>query len=230
MKKFITVVLFALLLLPQAAFSGNNFIYSINVTNDKETDNVVLDVKSDYKTKIKYKLDESGRRYFDIKDASLKENFSVNYGNASGIEGVIAQQIGSKVRIYIKGDETENIAVNFNNVENQAYPEKSTTYALIMFAAIMAAISRLFAKKKPVKKAQSIQNANSKQVYKELMEKQKQAEDKSKMTLNSLRQRNAHTNIPPYSPMQNPMANPMQRNIQSINDYKKQSVKSRVAM
>ena len=78
MKKIIISLLFCLLLTPLAAFSNNNFIYSINVSPDDTLSNGVrLEVKSDYKTKITNKIDELGREYFDIKDASLKENFVI---------------------------------------------------------------------------------------------------------------------------------------------------------
>ena len=90
MKKLIISLLFCLFLSPLAAFSNNNFIYSINVTRDENlSDNVKLEIKSDYKTDIKNKIDEMGREYFDIKDASLKENFAVQYNNANGVESVI---------------------------------------------------------------------------------------------------------------------------------------------
>ena len=114
-----------LILSPLAAFSNNNFIYSINVTRDENlSDNVKLEIKSDYKTDIKNKIDEMGREYFDIKDASLKENFAVQYNNANGVESVIAQQIGNKVRIYVTGNDIQDVTLNFNNVENQPYPDK----------------------------------------------------------------------------------------------------------
>ena len=111
--------------MPQCAFSSDNFIYAINVNREEVAGkNIQLNIKSDYKTDIKHKIDEVGREYFDIKDASLKENFSVQYNNANGVESVIAQQIGNKVRVYVNGNDIENIAVNFNNVENQPYPDK----------------------------------------------------------------------------------------------------------
>ena len=148
MKRIIILLLFGMLLLPQCAFSNDNFIYAINVNRDEISgSNISLNIKSDYKTNIKHKIDETGREYFDIKDASLKENFAVQYNNANGVDSVIAQQIGNKVRVYVNGSDIENISVNFNNIENQPYPDKSAGYALSVLALIVCAIFSAFKKK-----------------------------------------------------------------------------------
>ena len=191
MKRIIILLLFGMLLLPQCAFSNDNFIYAINVNRDEISgSNISLNIKSDYKTNIKHKIDETGREYFDIKDASLKENFAVQYNNANGVDSVIAQQIGNKVRVYVNGSDIENISVNFNNVENQPYPDKSAGYALSVFALIVCAIFSAFKKKaKRLKaKAKFIQNNASKTVYNTLMEKKtsNKVYDNRNLTLNSL--------------------------------------------
>lgn len=195
MKKIILILLFGVLLIPQCAFSNDNFIYAINVSRAETADkNVYLDIKSDYKTEIKHKLDEADRQYFDIKDASLKENFSVQYNNANGVESVIAQQIGNKVRVYVSGNDIENVTVNFDNVENQPYPDKSAGYALGVFALIVCAVFRVFqAKAKRLKKrAKIVQNSAknnaSKAVYNNLMEKKTSTKvyDNRSLTLNEL--------------------------------------------
>ncbi len=204
MKKIILILLFGVLLIPQCAFSNDNFIYSINVGRTEVAGNKIqLNIKSDYKTNIKHKIDEAGREYFDIKDASLKENFSVQYNNANRIESVIAQQIGSKVRVYINGSDIEDIVVNFNNVENQPYPDKSAGYALGVFALIICAVLRAFKKKaKRLKaKAKFIQNSAknnaSRTVYNNLMEKKTSAKiyDNRNLTLNSLNELNRKRNL-----------------------------------
>lgn len=210
MKKLITSLLFCLFLSPLAAFSNNNFIYSINVTRDENlSDNVKLEIKSDYKTDIKNKIDEMGREYFDIKDASLKENFAVQYNNANGVESVIAQQIGNKVRIYVTGNDIQDVTLNFNNVENQPYPDKSAGYALLVFAFVICALFRVFKKKaKRLKvKTQIIQNAASKAVYNDLMEKRTNSNkiyDNRNLTLNTLNKRNGNIVRPAVSGRMNP--------------------------
>lgn len=181
MKKIILLLclLFCFIFLPQAALSNDNFIYSINVNRTGADNSIKLDIKSDYKTKTINKIDETGREYFDIKDASLKENFSIQYNNASGVESVIAQQIGNKVRIYITGEDIEDIFVNFNNVENQPYPNKSAGYALIIFALSIFGLFRVFKKKakRLSAKAQYLQNATSRAVYNNLMERKNAAKN-----------------------------------------------------
>ncbi len=210
MKKLIISLLFCLFLSPLAAFSNNNFIYSINVTRDENlSDNVKLEIKSDYKTDIKNKIDEMGREYFDIKDASLKENFAVQYNNANGVESVIAQQIGNKVRIYVTGNDIQDVTLNFNNVENQPYPDKSAGYALLVFAFVICALFRVFKKKaKRLKvKTQIIQNAASKAVYNDLMEKRTNSNkiyDNRNLTLNTLNKRNGNIVRPAVSGRMNP--------------------------
>lgn len=210
MKKLIISLLFCLFLSPLAAFSNNNFIYSINVTRDENlSDNVKLEIKSDYKTDIKNKIDEMGREYFDIKDASLKENFAVQYNNANGVESVIAQQIGNKVRIYVTGNDIQDVTLNFNNVENQPYPDKSAGYALLVFAFVICALFRVFKKKaKRLKvKTQIIQNAASKAVYNDLMEKRTNSNkiyDNRNLTLNTLNKRNGNIARPAVSGRMNP--------------------------
>ena len=210
MKKLIISLLFCLFLSPLAAFSNNNFIYSINVTRDENlSDNVKIEIKSDYKTDIKNKIDEMGREYFDIKDASLKENFAVQYNNANGVESVIAQQIGNKVRIYVTGNDIQDVTLNFNNVENQPYPDKSAGYALLVFAFVICALFRVFKKKaKRLKvKTQIIQNAASKAVYNDLMEKRTNSNkiyDNRNLTLNTLNKRNGNIVRPAVSGRMNP--------------------------
>lgn len=210
MKKLIISLLFCLFLSPLAAFSNNNFIYSINVTRDENlSDNVKLEIKSDYKTDIKNKIDEMGREYFDIKDASLKENFAVQYNNANGVESVIAQQIGNKVRIYVTGNDIQDVTLNFNNVENQPYPDKSAGYALLVFAFVICTLFRVFKKKaKRLKvKTQIIQNAASKAVYNDLMEKRTNSNkiyDNRNLTLNTLNKRNGNIVRPAVSGRMNP--------------------------
>lgn len=179
MKKLIISLLFCLFLTPLAAFSNNNFIYSINVSSDDVlTNGIKLEIKSDYRTDIKSKIDEMGREYFDIKDASLKENFAVRYNNVNGVESVIAQQIGNKVRIYVTGNGISDVDLVFNNVENQPYPDKSAGYALLVFGVVICALFRIFKRKakrfkiKTLKaNTPSVQNPSSKAVYNNLMDK-----------------------------------------------------------
>lgn len=216
MKQIILTLLLGLLILPQAAFSSDNFIYAINVSRDKiTTGNIKLEIRSDYKTDVKNKVDESGREYVDIKDASLKENFSIKYDNIQGIDSVIAQQIGNKVRIYVTGENISNTLVNFNNVETQAYPDKSAGYALLVFGLIVCGLFRIFKKKaKRLKvKAQVFQNAASKAVYNNLMENKhvktsSQIRDNRNLTLNNLKK----------------------RDVKAIQEYQKQRFIDRVAM
>jgi len=199
MKKLIISLLLCLFLTPLAAFSNNNFIYSINVTRDNTpSNNVILDIKSDYKTDVKNKIDEMGREYFDIKDSSLKENFAVQYNNVNGVESVIAQQIGNKVRIYVTGNDVEDVIINFNNVENQPYPDKSAGYALLVFALVICALFRIFKKKATRLKAKArvIQNTASKTVYNNLMANKPELNkssnkiyDNRSLTLSSLNRR-----------------------------------------
>ncbi len=203
MKKIIISLLFCLLLTPLAAFSNNNFIYSINVSPDDTLSNGVrLAVKSDFKTNIKNRIDEMGREYFDIKDASLKENFAVQYNNVNGVESVIAQQIGNKVRIYVTGNDVDNVEILFNNVESQPYPDKSAGYALLVFAIIVCALFRMFKRKAKIFKAKtlkinmpSVQNPASKAVYNNLMDKKVNSNkiyDNRNLTLNALNKRNGN--------------------------------------
>ena len=185
MKRIILILLFGVLLMPQCAFSSDNFIYAINVNREEVAGkNIQLNIKSDYKTDIKHKIDEVGREYFD---------------NANGVESVIAQQIGNKVRVYVNGNDIENIAVNFNNVENQPYPDKSAGYVLGLFVFIVCVVFRTFKKKaKRLKaKAKYIQNNASKAVYNNLMEKKTSARvyDNRNLTLNSLNEMNKKRNI-----------------------------------
>ena len=56
MKKIILCLLFSLFFVPQVAFSNDNFIYSINVSRNNDAQNLQLDIKSDYKTKITNKI------------------------------------------------------------------------------------------------------------------------------------------------------------------------------
>lgn len=227
MKKIIISLLFCLFLSPLAAFSSSNFIYSINVVPDKGTTNgIKLEIKSDYKADIKSKIDEMGREYFDIKDSSLKENFAVQYNNVNGVESVIAQQIGNKVRIYVTGDNVEDVILNFNNVENQPYPDKSAGYALLVFALVICALFRIFKKKaKGLKaKAQIIHNVASKAVYNDLMERTNSNKiyDNRNLTLNILNKRSGNIVRPAVSGAMNP---------KSVEAYRRmRQMQSKVAM
>lgn len=149
MKKYLILLLLALIFLPKKVFSNNNFIYSLEVIKDSDSPVYELVLKSDYKAKIKSKSESDNSIYFDIKNASLKENFSAMYDNAQGIESVIAQQIGTKVRIYIKGDNTKNTKISFTTVEKQNLSDTSVNYVLIVsILSILALFAALEIKNK----------------------------------------------------------------------------------
>lgn len=80
-----------------------NNIYEINV-NKTDSGTINLQLKGDYKENFQTVKENKESVYFDIKNARLAEGFKTDY---KGDLSVVAQQIGSKVRVYLKGENSD---------------------------------------------------------------------------------------------------------------------------
>ena len=93
-------------------FSKDNTIYEINLKSDKNQD-IVLNLKSDFKSEIKPVKENEGSVYFDIKNAKLDKNFKTTYSKTNEPFSVESQQIGSKDRIYLFRTDIDNFQTAF---------------------------------------------------------------------------------------------------------------------
>lgn len=113
MKKAGVILILMLTVFCQTVvFSKDNTIYEINLKSDKNRD-IVLNLKSDFKSEIKPVKENEGSVYFDIKNAKLDKNFKTTYSKTNEPFSVVSQQIGSKVRIYLLGEDIDNFHAAF---------------------------------------------------------------------------------------------------------------------
>ncbi len=100
MKKLIILLVLSCVFFSIANLCVENNIFetSAQVNSDNK---VVINLKSDYKNDVKVVKEGASSFYFDIKNATLAKSYS-----ALGSENlsILTQQIGKKVRVYLKGD------------------------------------------------------------------------------------------------------------------------------
>ena len=113
MKKFgVIFILLFTFVFQGMVFSKDNTIYEIGLGRDKNK-NIVLNLKSDFKEEIKTVKEDGGSVYFDIQNAKLDKNFKTTYSNTNEPVSIVSQQIGSKVRIYLIGEDTDSLHAAF---------------------------------------------------------------------------------------------------------------------
>lgn len=113
MKKFgVIFILLFTFIFQGMVFSKDNTIYEIGLGRDKN-ENIVLNLKSDFKEEIKTVKEDSGSVYIDIQNAKLDKNFKTTYSNTNEPVSIVSQQIGSKVRIYLIGEDTDSLHAAF---------------------------------------------------------------------------------------------------------------------
>ncbi len=113
MKKALILAFILIISICSVCFSKTNNIYSADAVI--KNGNLVLNLKSDYKEKVKIARENSTSVYFDIENAKLADRFMAN----SNEMPVMVQQIGSKVRIYLHGG-------NFNEIQTNIMATKGT--------------------------------------------------------------------------------------------------------
>lgn len=130
MKKIIGLMSVLCISFIIASFLNVNTINEINL--DKDTDSkVVLSIVSDYAQKLKLVKENNNSVYYDIKNSKLNEELKTNY---IGDISVVTQQIGSKVRVYLKGENLENTEVAF--VANSGFMPVNYSQMALFFGLI----------------------------------------------------------------------------------------------
>ncbi len=93
-----------------------------------------MNIQSEYKSPVK----NINGQYFDIKNAKLSKNFNADYKDKTSSLSIVSQQIGSKVRIYVKGNNTENIQTNITSKEGRAPVDLTKSVLLALFLTLVA--------------------------------------------------------------------------------------------
>ena len=129
MKKIVFLAIFIIVALFQKeAFANENIIREIGVNANNDT--IYLNIKSDYKEPYKTVKQNDGSFYVELKDAQLDDNYKTNSIEDTGI---LTQQIGSKARIYVLGDNTnKKIQTNLISQKGEK-PVDYNEFGMILF-------------------------------------------------------------------------------------------------
>lgn len=164
MKKIALVLVLLFLLITRTAFSKENLIYEINLNNKlNDEGKVELVLKSDFKGDIKTVEENKNSVYFDIENAKLSDDFKTNFNGKNSAVSIVSQQIGSKVRIYVKGENPNMFTASLfseKNIKNTMY---TPWYPLLAFMILVSlvAIKVCSATIKMSSKRANIQKRNS---------------------------------------------------------------------
>lgn len=138
MKKLAILLVVACIALFQNIYSKENTIYEIGV-NKTQQDAVYLQLKSDYKEKIKPVQQNNKSVYIDVKNAKLSDSLKNDF---KGDVGVVYQQIGSKVRIYLTGENINNLNINFAASKGMQPFDYSKMFLICAIFALVAYVVR----------------------------------------------------------------------------------------
>ena len=136
MKKILVVLSFIILSLYLIFSLKSNIIYGADISAADKSLNINL--FSDYEEKVEAIRENNESVYFDVANARLSDDFKIN---ASGFS-VMTQQIGSKVRIYVKGGNFENLNTVFKAKTNGMPFGKSKTAANAVIFLFMVYLAR----------------------------------------------------------------------------------------
>ncbi len=139
MRKIIFLIILILISFTQTSFAKENTIREIEVT--KADNNIFLNVKSDYKEPFKT-AKNSGNYYIELDDSKLDDNYKTN---AADNMGILTQEIGSKVRIYVikNNPNDENLLFQANLISEKGqkpydYNKIGITAGILGFILILA--------------------------------------------------------------------------------------------
>ncbi len=141
MKKIITVLTIFIILFINSA-QAKNSIYEIGIVEAKNGDTEV-NLLSDYKQNVKVVKENELSSFFDIKNSTLSDNFKTNY-STSVDTSIVAQQIGSKVRIYLKDNKSDNIKVAFNAKKGELPFDYNKIALSVLFLGFIAFVAKRF--------------------------------------------------------------------------------------
>ena len=103
---------------------------------------VILNIASEYNNKIKTVKENNESVYFDIKNSYLEDGYKSS--SESGLT-LLTQQIGNKTRIYVKGENLNNIKVIFDS-RNGSYPFNYSLFAILtgIFALFLYVVQKSY--------------------------------------------------------------------------------------
>lgn len=113
MKKLAICLFIAMTGIFSMVFSKENTINEVKLNSQMGAP--VLNISSEYKEKLNFE-----DNYIDIKNAKLSDGFKADYADKTSSISIVAQQIGSNVRIYLKG-------VDINNIKTQIEANKGNS-------------------------------------------------------------------------------------------------------
>lgn len=140
MKKLIIIsLIFASMIFTILAKTNTNSISEISINTNKELAPIV-NIKSTYIENFNLIKENEKSVYFDIKNAKLTNNYKTDYSTDLSI---VTQQIGSKIRVYLKGDNLDGTSVVFNSDKGI----NTTDYNALALLSGMLALVYLLAQK-----------------------------------------------------------------------------------
>ncbi len=136
-KAVVLIILSAAFILYFNMSSYKNLIYGADIINNNG--NLTLNIKSDYKEDIEPVRENQKSVYFDIKNAKLSDNFMSESDNMI----IVAQEIGSRVRIYLTGEDIENLNASISaNRGNTPFNKGKTAAEAVFVLSLLYLVKR----------------------------------------------------------------------------------------
>ena len=126
MRKITLFFILVCILLTLCGIVNKNKINEAYAQYNPEGD-VILNVASEYNNKVKTIKESNSSVYFDIKNSYLEDGYKSS--SANGLT-LLTQQIGNKTRIYVKGENVNNINIIFDS-KNGSYPFNYHLFAIL---------------------------------------------------------------------------------------------------
>ena len=130
-----------------SAFAADNYLNSIVIENSDIGEAIVL--RSDSIAKIKKEIDSADRIVLTVKNIKQSPDINTLYKNISGVDGLIIQNDGSDLKIYVEAKDISNAKVIFetpnsapiivNDTQNESRMIWSISSILILLAIMHSA-------------------------------------------------------------------------------------------
>ncbi len=142
MFKKIVVTIF--LLSGLSAFASDNYLNSVVISNDDGKMSVVL--RSDEVTKIKKEVESSDKIVLTLKGIKQAEDINTLYKNASEVDGLVIQNAGNELKLYIDAPNISKANIVFETPNsapitvNDVNGTEKTVWSIISLLLVLGVI------------------------------------------------------------------------------------------
>lgn len=132
LKKYLTLfILFSGL----SVFGAENYLNSVIIENIDGKDNIIL--RSDSISKIKREIEGSDKVILTLKNIRQSDTINTLYKNKSNVDGLIVQNDGNEIKIFIKAPEISKANIVFETPDSAPITvEDNKSGSLIIWSII----------------------------------------------------------------------------------------------